>query len=210
MSSFDNGWQVQMSGLLRASFVPWAVPQPGEPGKMDVQLRLESLDFTVHSHTGYIPRVAIQKSKVDHPIPSSLVANILNTGDNANTALSGNKKGQNRGTGARKDEADDSKRDENGATLIKIEEGSGSGDDDVKSPSGYCVSVEKTFLPDYPVNEYGISLRAMRCLEITESVCQLRDLIDLSMRDKLGPIDSLRKFATQYEICNRVDRLVQT
>lgn len=198
VSSFDNGWQVQMSGLLRASFVPWAVPQPGEPGKMDVQLRLESLDFTVHSHTGYIPRVAIQKSKVDHPIPSSLVANILNTGDNANTALSGNKKGQNRGTGARKDEADDSKRDENGATLIKIEEGSGSGDDDVKSPSGYCVSVEKTFLPDYPVNEYGISLRAMRCLEITESVCQLRDLIDLSMRDKLGPIDSLRKFATQY------------
>ncbi len=58
--------------------------------------------------------------------------------------------------------------------------------------------MEKTFLPDYPVNEYGISLRAMRCLEITESVCQLRDLIDLSMRDKLGPVDAMRKFAAQF------------
>lgn len=198
LSNFDSGWQVHMSGLLRASFVPWATAQPGEPGKMDVQLRLESLDFTVHAHTGYIPRVAIQKSKVDHPLPNSLVANILSTGDTNTSGANGTKKGQSRGAGARKDDADDAKRDENGDPIVKTEEGSGSGDDDVKSQSGYTVSVEKTFLPDYPVNEYGISLRAMRCLEITESVCQLRDLIDLSMRDKLGPIDSLRKFATQY------------
>ncbi|CBQ71476.1 conserved hypothetical protein [Sporisorium reilianum SRZ2] len=201
LSSFDSGWQVQMTGLLRACFVPWALPQPGEPAKMDVQLRLESLDFTVHAHTGYIPRVAIQKSKVDHPLPNSLVANILSTADTNNaSSQNGTKKAQPRGgaAAARKDEADDAKRDENGDPVVKIEEGSGSGDDDAKSQSGYTVSVERTFLPEYPVNEYGISLRAMRCLEITESVCQLRDLIDLSMRDKLGPIDSLRKFATQY------------
>ena len=196
LSSFDSGWQVQMTGLLRACFVPWAAAQPGEPAKMDVQLRLESLDFTVHAHSGYIPRVAIQKSKVDHPLPNSLVANILSTADSTASSQDGTKKAQARG--ARKDEADDAKRDENGDTVIKTEEGCGSGDDDVNIQSGYTVSVEKTYLPDYPVNEYGISLRAMRCLEITESVCQLRDLIDLSMRDKLGPIDSLRKFATQY------------
>ncbi|CDR99103.1 hypothetical protein, partial [Sporisorium scitamineum] len=200
LSSFESGWQVQMTGLLRACFVPWAVPHPGEPAKMDVQLRLESLDFTVHAHTGYIPRVAIQKSKVEHPLPNSLVANILSTGDTNASSQNGSKRAQSRGgaAGGRKDEADDAKRDEDGEPVVKIEESSGSGDDDAKSQSGYTVSVERTFLPEFPVNEYGISLRAMRCLEITESVCQLRDLIDLSMRDKLGPIDSLRKFATQY------------
>ncbi|KAJ1021891.1 hypothetical protein NDA16_003653 [Ustilago loliicola] len=198
VSNFESGWQVHMSGLLRASFVPWATSMSGEPGKMDVQLRLESLDFTVHGHSGFIPRVAIQKSKVEHPLPNSLVANILSTGDsNSNTGPNA-KKGPGRGAGARKAEFDDTKRDENGDAVVKTEEGAGSGDDDVKSQSGYTVAVEKTFLPEYPVNEYGISLRAMRCLEIIESVCQLRDLIDLSMRDKLGPIDSLRKFATQY------------
>ncbi|GAC95075.1 hypothetical protein PHSY_002650 [Pseudozyma hubeiensis SY62] len=198
ISSFDSGWQVHMTGLLRACFVPWAVPQPHEPGKLDVQLRLESLDFTVHAHTGYIPRPAIQKSKVDHPLPNSLVANILSAGETNSTAQNGAKKAGARGGAARKDDADDTKRDENGDPIVKTEDGSGSADDDAKSQSAYTVSVERTFLPDYPVNEYGISLRAMRCLEITESVCQLRDLIDLSMRDKLGPIDSLRKFATQY------------
>lgn len=198
LSSFDSGWQVHMTGLLRACFVPWAVPQPHEPGKLDVQLRLESLDFTAHAHTGYIPRLAIQKSKVDHPLPNSLVANILSAGETNSAAQNGIKKAPARGGAARKDEADDAKRDENGDPIVKTEDGSGSADDDVKSQSAYTVSVERTFLPDYPVNEYGISLRAMRCLEITESVCQLRDLIDLSMRDKLGPIDSLRKFATQY------------
>ncbi|GAK67580.1 uncharacterized protein PAN0_019c5808 [Moesziomyces antarcticus] len=201
VSSFESGWQVQMSGRLRASFVPWALEQPGEPGKMDVQLRLESLDFTVHAHAGYLPRVAIQMSKVDHPLPSSLVASIRSTSDKAGSSLpNGTKKGQARGTAARKEEAkDDSNRGDEGAPAIKLEEGTGtSSDDDAKSQSGFSVAVERTFVPDYPVNEYGISLRAMRCLEITESVCQLRDLIDMSMRDKLGPIDALRKFAGQY------------
>lgn len=198
LSSFENGWQVQMNGLLRACFVPWALPNPRERTKLDVQLRLESLDFTVHAHTGYIPRVAIQKSIVDHPLPNSLVANILSTGDVNASGPNGTRKAHARGGAARKDDSDDIKRDENGETTVKIEDGLGSADDDAKCQSGYTVSVERTFLPDYPVNEYGISLRAMRCLEITESVCQLRDLIDLSMREKLGPIDSLRKFATQY------------
>lgn len=212
LSSFESGWQVQMTGLLRACFVPWAVPHPGEPAKMDVQLRLESLDFTVHAHTGYIPRVAIQKSKVEHPLPNSLVANILSTGDTNASSQNGSKRAQSRGgaAGGRKDEADDAKRDEDGEPVVKIEESSGSGDDDAKSQSGYTVSVERTFLPEFPVNEYGISLRAMRCLEITESVCQLRDLIDLSMRDKLGPIDSLRKFATQYREIQSGRRMSQT
>ena len=200
ISNFESGWQVHMSGLLRASFIPWATPQPGQAGKMDVQLRLESLDFTVHGHSGLIPRVAIQKSKVEHPLPNSLIANILSTADSNTNAGPNAKKGQREGAGAgaRKDESEDTKRDENGDPIVKREGDSGSADDHVKSQSGYTVAVEKTFLPEYPVNEYGISLRAMRCLEITESVCQLRDLIDLSMRDKIGPIDSLRKFATQY------------
>lgn len=209
VSSFDNGWQVHMTGRLRANFVPWVVSQPGEPGKIDVQLRLESLDFTVNAHTGFIPRVAIQKSRVDHPLPSSLVSSILGSSDNNSFVNSGGKKGQNRGAAGRKDDDADQKRDENGDPVIKTEEGL-SGDDDAKDQSGFSVSVEKTFLPDYPVNEYGISLRAMRCLEITESVCQLRDLMDMSARDKLGAIDALRKFATQYREMQSGNSLPQT
>lgn len=196
VSSFDNGWQVQMVGLMRAAFVPYARPitTPAPDGssspttRLDLQLRLESLDFTVHAHTGYIPRVAIQKTKVEHPIPSSLVSSIQGDGSGKKNGRKGSNNGEGDSTHATEDETH-----ENGDPAVKTEDGA-AGDD----KSGFTVAVEKTFLPDYPVNEYGISLRAMRCLEITESVCQLRDLIDVSARDKLGPIDSLRKFATQY------------
>lgn len=200
VSSFDNGWQVQMVGLMRAAFVPYARPvaDAGSSSsvRLDLQLRLESLDFTVHAHTGYIPRVAIQKTKVEHPIPTGLVS----------TIQSGNHDAKRNGRKVSKKDTKDDADSTNSSTHatddethddsnVKLEDGVANDD---KKSSGFSMAVEKTFLPDYPVNEYGVSLRAMRCLEITESVCQLRDLIDVSARDKLGPIDSLRKFAAQY------------
>jgi hypothetical protein len=33
--------------------------------------------------------------------------------------------------------------------------------------SSYTIMVDQTFLPESPVNEYGITLRAMRCLEVS-------------------------------------------
>jgi hypothetical protein len=171
--------------------------------KLDLQLRLESLDFIVHAHTGYIPRVAIQKTQIEHPIPTTLVSSILISGDSTGHQIA-SKKNAKKAAALKKDEIDpkalgeDNQQTDAGDNIIKSEDGTIKSAEDDRKNSGYTVSVEKTFLPDYPVNEYGISLRAMRCLEITESVCQLSDLIDLSMREKLGPIDSLRKFATQY------------
>ncbi|PWN50276.1 hypothetical protein IE53DRAFT_369043 [Violaceomyces palustris] len=259
VSSFENGWQVQMVGLLRACFVPFARFVPGsanpdnpQESKLELKLRLESLDYTVHAHTGYIPRVAIQKTKVEQPIPAQVVNAITSSalnghgdasaksasdgGNGANASpssvtvasgLGSQKKPGKKGVMVKerkeKDEKERSKdkegdRDTSGEKdsesqkvedekteygTVKEEEENGQTSGDPArgadgNASGHSIMVEKTFLPDYPVNEYGISLRAMRCLEITESVCQLRDLIDFSAREKLGPIDSLRKFATQY------------
>ncbi|KAN0062431.1 hypothetical protein ACQY0O_005318 [Thecaphora frezii] len=244
-TSFDNGWQVQMVGLLRAHFVPYAKPvasaSPGQANgaaaavsKLDVQLRLESLDFTVHAHTGYIARAAIQKTKLDAAVPNHLVQHILDTAHSGDAAASSSPafgagtaaKGKKGPAGKDRKEADDKEAKDRGkesegkadgnsgngngggvgkddardpTTEVKSEEDRSLSDDDKKGGnSSYTMPVERTLLPEYPVNEYGISLRAMRCLEITESVCQLRDLIDVSSKEKMGPIDTLRKFAAQY------------
>ncbi|CAO1622665.1 unnamed protein product [Jaminaea pallidilutea] len=60
------------------------------------------------------------------------------------------------------------------------------------------VPTERWSMPDNPVNEYGLSLRVMRCLEITESVCQLRDLMDYADQHSLGPMQALRKLASEF------------
>lgn len=60
------------------------------------------------------------------------------------------------------------------------------------------VPTERWSMPDNPVNEYGLSLRVMRCLEITESVCQLRDLMDYADQHSLGPMKALRTLASEF------------
>ncbi|EPQ25781.1 uncharacterized protein PFL1_06648 [Pseudozyma flocculosa PF-1] len=240
-TSFENGWQVQMVGLLRAHFVPYAKPVGPLPGhengampaaRYDVQLRLESLDFTVHAHTGYITRAAIQKTKIETAIPSDVVQHIVSraaasssTGSDAGTTSPSNNtgggaaaKGKKGGAGAKDRKEEERERgdklgeakadggskkddDRDPAANVKSEDDRNLGGDDEPKAAAhtpFTMAVEQHTLPEYPVNEYGICLRAMRCLEITESVCQLRDLIDVSFKDKMGPIDTLRRFAAQY------------
>lgn len=49
-------------------------------------------------------------------------------------------------------------------------------------------------LPESPVNEYGITQKVMRCLEIAESVVSMRDLMSWSINQSQGPLESLRKY----------------
>ncbi|KAK9764714.1 hypothetical protein K7432_007583 [Basidiobolus ranarum] len=50
-------------------------------------------------------------------------------------------------------------------------------------------------LPETPVNEYGVPPKAMRCLEISEVICHMRELISFSLQSNSGPIQSLQHYA---------------
>lgn len=47
------------------------------------------------------------------------------------------------------------------------------------------------------LNEHGFSKRYVRCLQISEVVNSMKDLIEYSNKNKMGPIDSLKSFAAQ-------------
>lgn len=241
---FDSGWQVQMLGLLRVAFVPAtkvASTSPsltfgggggggagnGAGGRLETQLRIESFDFLVQSHTSLLPSHSVLRSEIEQPIPIHVVKAILaangvstdtpvlpqkQTGEVGKPTTSnatgesshGNGRESNEkrvdgqkesdGTNKTKESVSDDKKD-GIAVKRDREEREGAG--------AFSVKVDRLSVPDSPVNEYGITLRAMRCLEITESVCQLRDLMDFSMRDRgssqLGPIDALKRLAMQYK-----------
>ncbi|KAJ3036560.1 hypothetical protein HK097_003808 [Rhizophlyctis rosea] len=50
-------------------------------------------------------------------------------------------------------------------------------------------------LAEPSVNEFGITVWTMRCLEIAEVVCHMRDLIDYSLGKEKGPIESLKMYS---------------
>ena len=54
-------------------------------------------------------------------------------------------------------------------------------------------------LPESPVNDFGITLRTMRCLEVAESVSHMRELIEYSIAQNQGPIDALASFVRSFE-----------
>lgn len=185
---FETGWQVQMTGLLRAAFVPTVQPASTADGKVSAsstslrtQLKLEGLDYIVNHHASFITRHAITNVDSSERIPLQLVRRIAAKGE---VGSEGNVK-------------EEASPGENATTT-------GSADTEF---SDYKMNVTRAKIPECPVNEYGITLRAMRCLEITESVCQLRDLMDFTWDDNehtdrgashLSAIDGLRKLAARY------------
>ncbi|KAK9729770.1 hypothetical protein K7432_000017 [Basidiobolus ranarum] len=54
--------------------------------------------------------------------------------------------------------------------------------------------IDINHLPDSPINDYGVPIRTMRCLEISEVITEMSDLISYSFSSNLGPIQSLRKY----------------
>ncbi|KAM3297937.1 hypothetical protein ACQJBY_039741 [Aegilops geniculata] len=52
-------------------------------------------------------------------------------------------------------------------------------------------------LDHHSLNEHGLSKRYVRCLQISEVVNNMKDLIDFSHKNKLGPIESLKNYPRQ-------------
>jgi len=53
-------------------------------------------------------------------------------------------------------------------------------------------------MPVSPVNEFGITVKTMRCLEISEVVTTMKDLMEYSDVFQMGPLDSLKTFVQDY------------
>ncbi|ORX95764.1 hypothetical protein K493DRAFT_301291 [Basidiobolus meristosporus CBS 931.73] len=60
-------------------------------------------------------------------------------------------------------------------------------------------------LPDSPINDYGVSIRTMRCLEISEVITEMSDLISYSLSSNLGAIQSLQKYGEMLRASGGID-----
>jgi len=60
------------------------------------------------------------------------------------------------------------------------------------------------------LNEHGFSKRYVRCLQISEVVNSMKDLIEFSNKNKMGPIDSLKSLLLKtrpislLKTCNKI------
>ncbi|CAO1615666.1 unnamed protein product [Sympodiomycopsis kandeliae] len=179
---YDNGWIVVHSGLLRAALTPFAG-----------QLKFQFVDFLVTDHESYVPKKKMRRGIADQPLSDDLVAAIRGGAKSSGGAdVSTDRKDK-----KEKDKKEDSSA--NSSATSSSFTGTGEDKSSIKREDGrYTVPVERWSMPENPVNEYGMTLRAMRCLEITESVCQLRGLMDFAASNGLAPKDALRKLAEEF------------
>lgn len=153
INNFENGWQVQMNGLVRAAFVPHTrvLPPSLNASKDDLpvlqtHLRLECLETLITNHQSFVPSLPKTVKSQEEQIPWSVVRDILTAhGDSANGLKL----------------PDDTIDKETKST--KTEDGK----DEAESKSNFTMKVNHVSFPDSPVNEYGITVRAMRCLEVS-------------------------------------------
>lgn len=163
INNFENGWQVQMNGLVRAAFVPHTrvLPPASDASKDDLpvlqtHLRFECLEILITNHQSFVPSTPNLVKSQEEQIPWSVVRDILAAHGNSSHGLIG-----------LPDETN-----EKDSKLTKTEEGS---KDEVESKSNFTMKVNQVSIPDSPVNEYGITLRAMRCLEVSFKANHAKD-----------------------------------
>jgi hypothetical protein len=149
---FRDGWQVHHMGAARACFVSHTrvvYPEPGNAGapRLDTALRLESMSLVHHSHATFMPTSLLRKTRVQEKVPADVVAAILAAHGVTDAAA------------AQKKAAEKKKRSE------KEKDGEAEGE---KEEEGFSFAIERPEVPELPVedNEYGITLRTMRCLEV--------------------------------------------
>lgn len=141
---YESGWQVHMEGILRAAFVPryTAFTLLGTQSC----LVLESLDFVVNHQKTFIDQDMLRTEVHREMIPQDVVRSILMS---KGVAIS--------------DEADS--KDEVPRASTEQNDSTNSASSGTKL-TGFNMQVKKTVVPECPLNEYGITLRAMRCLEV--------------------------------------------
>lgn len=154
---FRDGWQVHHMGAARACFVPHTRlihPEPGSSGapRLDTALRLESMSIVHHSHATFMPTSLLRKTRVQEKVPADVVAAILAAHGVTDPAA------------AQKKASEKKKRAE------KERDAEAEGE---KEEEGFSFSTERPEVPELPVedNEYGITLRTMRCLEVRGCLC---------------------------------------
>jgi hypothetical protein len=174
---------------------------------LQTHLRLECLEFLVNHHRSFVPSTDIVMKTQEEKIPKNVIQGILVAHGHP---IPDSQQGEG---GGEKEEAKVAKTEDE-----EMEEA----EESQNEKSGFGVKVNSLCLPESPVNEYGITLRAMRCLEvsvgnkrrrplaryaylghfsywcvleqITESVCTLRDLMDYSMREKEKQLGPIGEF----------------
>lgn len=176
---YDNGWIVVHSGLLRAGLTPFAG-----------QLKFQFVDFLESDHESYVARAKMRRGIAEQPLSDDLIAEIRGQPKPPKPPKRDGKvpKKEGGGSGGGGDESSTTTEDKPSTfPSTKREDG-----------TRFTMPVERWSMPEDPVNEYGMTLRAMRCLEITESVCQLRGLMDYAAAQALGPMDALQKLAEEF------------
>lgn len=163
---YESGWTVVQRGVMRAGFTT-----------IGGMLKLQWLDFIIKDWSSLVPRAKIQRGVVEQVVSEEVVAKIR--GDIKNGTKSKDDKKTSKEAGAEDEKPSSSSRE----------------DDRDRERPRITHPVERWSMPENPVNEYGMTLRAMRCLEITESVCQLRDLMDYAAQNTLGPMQALQRLA---------------
>lgn len=101
-------------------------------------LKLQFLDFVIQDHYSLVPRSKIQRGVVEQPLSEDVVSKIRGV-------PAGRKKDSKKGGDGGDDESKPSEEERNRFTQ----------------------PVERWSMPENPVNEYGMTLRAMRCLEVS-------------------------------------------
>lgn len=172
---YDNGWIVVQSGLLRAGLTPYAG-----------QLKFQFVDFLVTDHESYVAKSKMRRGIAEQTLSEDLVAEIRGLPKSGRRDGKKDKRDKEEGPTASRPSGEESSTAEEKPNVGKREE------------ARFTVPVERWSMPENPVNEYGMTLRAMRCLEITESVCQLRGLMDYASTHSLGPMDALHRLAEEF------------
>lgn len=147
---YETGWMVVHSGLLRAALTPDPAAAGSSAG--GAGLKFQFVDFHITDQESFVPKARISRSIVEQPIPEDVIANIRGSAADAHK----------RDVKREKREREENQRG--------VPPGKGDEDNDQQDPdSRFVVPVDRMTLPEAPVNEYGITLRAMRCLEVSST-----------------------------------------
>lgn len=106
-------------------------------------LKFQFADFIMTNHESFVPRARIARGVSEHPLSDELVQRIRDS--------------KSSGSDSRNEPRKDAESKEDKVNVKSRSE----------KEERWTVPTERWSMPDNPVNEYGMTLRAMRCLEVS-------------------------------------------
>ncbi|KDE05539.1 hypothetical protein MVLG_04130 [Microbotryum lychnidis-dioicae p1A1 Lamole] len=221
-SRYSNGTKVELNGTLTVHFVvvPHTATGPGGSatgssisgsaggGAGAGSLRIESMDFESRGHEEWV----VKDSVVDELIETFYdvdgegggISQYLKEEEARTTAQSRRSSGlmTTRRKSTNKDEAANGKNASMGgpqSTKGHVLKPSTIEWNEEKRPPGLQTKFRKTsHSPSAGVGSFGITEMGMRCLEIAESVASLQEVVTHSLRNGVGPLQSLATLANEH------------